>query len=147
MSATKLQTCELTCIICKVFEGFVRDKLYDHFVKNNLLSSEQFGFCKGRSCITQLLCTVNDWLSCFDENVPVDAAYLDFCKAFDSVLHERLLTKIYGYGVRGKVFDWIRNFLTDRSQFVKINNSSSENKTNKNKIHVYFILLHRSLSG
>ena len=47
----------LTSVICKVFEGFVRTALYKHLIDNGLLSSKQFGFCKGRSCLTQLLVT------------------------------------------------------------------------------------------
>ena len=45
---------------------------------------------------------------------------MDFRKAFDTVPHERLLNKLYGYGVRGDVLNWVRNFLSDRSQFVSI---------------------------
>ena len=77
----------LTSVVCKIFEGFVRDSLYNHFVENNLLSINQFGFCKGRSCVTQLLVTINEWFSSLDDNIPVDAIYLDFQKAFDSVPH------------------------------------------------------------
>ena len=60
-----------------------------------------------------------------DKNVPVDAVYLDFRKAFDTVPHERLLNKLHGYGVRGQFLDWIRDFLKDRSQYVTINDKSS----------------------
>ena len=115
----------LTCLLCKVLEGFVRTALYKHLVDNDLLSVDQFGFCKGRSCLTQLLVTLNEWMSCLDENVPVDAAYLDFKKAFDSVPHKRLMSKLRGYGVNGKLFSWIEDFLSDREQYVTINGVSS----------------------
>ena len=45
----------LTCILCKLMESIVRDKVIDHFVKNKLFTNEQFGFLKGRSTVTQLL--------------------------------------------------------------------------------------------
>jgi len=51
----------------------------------------------------------------------VDAANLDFKKAFDSVPHKRLLTKIKGYGIEGKTLKWVEEFLKDRKQFVCIN--------------------------
>ena len=51
--------------------------------------------------------------------------YLDFRKAFDTVPHERLLNKLHGYGVRGNVLNWVRDFLSDRSQFVSINDQMS----------------------
>ena len=60
-----------------------------------------------------------------DNKTPVDAVYLDFRKAFDTVPHERLLNKLHGYGVRGNVLNWVRDFLSDRSQFVSINDQMS----------------------
>ena len=116
----------LTSIICKVFETFVRDALCNHLSENNLLSDSQFGFTKGRFCVSQLLVTINEWFAFIDKKVPVDAAYLDFRKAFDSVPHKRLLSKLSGYGVTGRVHDWIRDFLSNRSQYVSINDSKSK---------------------
>ena len=116
----------LTSIICKVFESFIRDALCEHLTQNNLLSADQFGFCSGRSCVSQLLVTIDEWFTSIDKNVPVDAAYLDFRKAFDSVPHKRLISKLYGYGVRGSVLAWVTDFLTNRSQYVNVNNSCSD---------------------
>ena len=115
----------LTPIICKIFEKFIKDSIFKHLTVNNLLSDDQYGFCGGPSCTTQLLNTINDWFSYLDKNIPVDAVYLDFRKAFDTVPHERLLNKLHGYGVRGQLLDWIRDFLKDRSQYVTINDKSS----------------------
>ena len=70
--------------------------------------------------------TLDEWMSCLDENVPVDAAYLDFKKAFDSVPHKRLICKLKGYGIDGKLLSWIENFLSDRTQYVTINGISSD---------------------
>ena len=116
----------LTSILCKLFETFVRDALYNHLIENSLLSDVQYGFCKKRSTVSQLLVTVNEWLSYIDKKVPVDAAYLDFRKAFDSVPHQRLLSKLHGYGIRGNTYDWISSFLSDRHQYVNINNNLSK---------------------
>ena len=115
----------LTSILCKVFEGFVRDALYKHLIKNNLLSAKQFGFCQGRSCVTQLLTTINKWMKCIDDNKPVDAIYLDFAKAFDTVPHKRLIKKLEGYGVHDNVLKWIEDFLSDRTQYVSVNGERS----------------------
>ena len=117
----------LTSIVCKVFESFIRKSLFDHFVKNDLLSEEQYGFCGGRSCTTQLLNTLYDWFTYLDENIPVDVVYLDFRKAFDTVPHERLMSKLFGYGVKGKIYNWIKDFLKDRTQYVNINENKSDN--------------------
>ena len=37
--------------------------------------------------------------------------YLDFYKAFDKVPHRRLLIKLQGYGIKGKLFEWIKDFI------------------------------------
>ena len=50
---------------------------------------------------------------------------MDFRKAFDTVPHQRLINKLKGYKINGPILNWITSFLTDRTQFVKINNSSS----------------------
>ena len=115
----------LTSIVCKLFEKFVRDALDKHLTSNNLLSPDQFGFCKGRSCTSQLLVTLQEWMSSLDSKVPVDAIYLDFRKAFDTVPHKRLINKLYGYGVRGHLLQWIKEFLTDRQQYVSVNGHCS----------------------
>jgi len=117
----------LTSVVCKVFEGFVRDALNKHLLVNDLLSSSQFGFTSGRSCITQLLTTVNDWMIDIEDGKPVDAIYLDLRKAFDTVPHKRLINKLKGYGITGSLLNWVKDFLSNRSQFVKINNASSSN--------------------
>jgi len=49
-----------TCILCRVMESIVRDKVMDHFVKNKLFTNKQFGFLKGRSTVTQLLQILDD---------------------------------------------------------------------------------------
>lgn len=83
----------LTSIICKVLETFIRN-IYNHLTANNLLSPQQYGFCEGRSTVTQLLATINDWMTSLDAKTPVDAVYLDFSKAFDSVPHSYYISSV-----------------------------------------------------
>ena len=116
----------LTSIICKIFEGYVRDALFKHLLNNDLLSNHQFGFCPGRSCSLQLLVTLQQWFQFLDNNISMDAVYMDFRKAFDSVPHERLITKLHGYGIRGEMLNWVRDFLSDREQYVCINDEKSD---------------------
>lgn len=56
-----------------------------------------------------------------DNNRPVDAIYLVLRKAFDTVPHKHLINKQKGYGVSGKLLDWVSDFLTDRTQYVNVN--------------------------
>ena len=61
-----------------------------------------------------------------EEGEPVDVAYLDFRRAFDSVPHLRLLQKLHDMGVRGLLLEWLRLFLTGRKQRVVVNGSVSD---------------------
>ena len=74
-----------------------------HLDEGQLLFKHQHGFRPGRSCNSQLLETINNWTMSIERRTPVDAIYLDFKKAFDSVPHQRLLRNVEGYGIRGKL--------------------------------------------
>ena len=108
----------LTSVVCKIMQQIICDKIIDHLVNNDLLSSCQHGFIKGRSCITQLLATLDRWTEVMDGGGDVDAVY--FSKCFDSVHHERLLMKIGKYGIQGKLWDWVVDFFRGRYQQVSI---------------------------
>ena len=56
----------------------------------------------------------------------MDAVYLDFAKAFDSVPHERLLHKVKSLGIEGNILQWISDFLVGRRQHVSINGTISD---------------------
>ena len=92
----------------------------DHMIKNGFLSEFQHGFVHGRSCTTQLLKVIDKWTEILDQGGSVDAVYLDFAKAFDTVPHQRLLTKLEGYGVGGRMLQWIQQFLMGRRQRVVV---------------------------
>ena len=115
----------LTSVPSKVLESLIRDQIMDHLTSTGQLSPHQHGFRARRSCVTQLLEVMEDWTKAIEDGDPVDALYLDFRKAFDSVPHERLLKKVSACGISGEVLNWIRAFLTERQQRVVVNGSSS----------------------
>ena len=47
------------------------------------------------------------WSETLGMGVPLDAVYFDFAKAFNTVPHHSLLTKLGGYGIRGKMLEWM----------------------------------------
>ena len=102
-------------------ESVIRDYIMSYFNVHNLFSNFQYGFIKGRSTVLQLLKVFDAWTSSLDEGCQVDVIDTDFEKAFDKVPHQRLLCKLYGYGVNHKVINWIRSFLCFRQQAVRIN--------------------------
>jgi len=110
----------LTSIPCKMLEHIVRDTIMKHLDLHGLLADCQHGFIKGRSCVTQLLDVLDHWTEALDNDDSMDCIYLDFAKAFDSVPHQRLLRKVYGYGIRGKLITWVKSFLIVIRQRVSI---------------------------
>ena len=115
----------LTSITCKILERIICKRLIEHFNENNILCDNQHGFREKRSCETQLIEAINDWSYNMESGSSVHIAFLDFAKAFDSVPHDLLRTKLEMYGVRSQNLEWIMNFLQNRYQRVVINGECS----------------------
>ena len=115
----------LTSIPCKIMESLIVDNIIDHLALNHLKNTNQHGFTKGRSTVTNLICALNIWTEALSHNIPVDIIYLDFEKAFDKVPHQRLLNQLSSYGIQGNLHGWISSFLHNRTQAVKVNNAVS----------------------
>ena len=116
----------LTSQVAKLLECIIYHHLLDLATKNKTISCHQHGFQNQCSCITQLLECLCDWTQEYDEGSQTDIIYLDFAKAFDTVPHKRLITKLKSYGIRGKVLSWIEAFLNNRRQRVVLRNGSSK---------------------
>ena len=115
----------LTCILCRVMESFIKEAIMSHLMANNLLSSQQHGFISGRSTVTQLLNYLEYCAKKAGNGEVVDVVYLDFQKAFDTVPHARLITKLSSYGIDGEILTWITEYLKERTQIVQVNGESS----------------------
>ena len=85
----------------------------------------QFGFMSNRSTIQQLLIFLHD---IFCSKYQTDTIYLDISKAFDSVSHFHLLDKLTSnsFNISGRLWLWFRAYLTNRFQFVSVNNQFSQ---------------------
>ncbi len=115
----------LTSILCKLLESIVKDHIINHLKANNLLYPHQHAFIGKRSATTQILEALDVWTNLLEKGDSVDAIYLDFAKAFDTVPHLRLLEKCKALGIDGLVLQWLRAFLEDRKQRVLVNGSPS----------------------
>jgi hypothetical protein len=116
----------LTSIIGKLLETIITNYIVDFLETNELIVNSQHGFRRNRSCVTNLLDFFNYMFEKYDENKSIDIIYLDFKKAFDKVPHQRLLLKLYAIGIRGKVYNWILNWLTNRQQRVVLHGICSD---------------------
>ena len=124
--ASNYRPVSLICISCKMFEHIIVSNIMRHLDTNNILTDCQHGFRPRRSCETQLITLVDELVKSLNKGKQHDLAILDFSKAFDRVPHERLLRKLDHHGIRGKTLDWIRAFLTDRTQKVAVEGVASE---------------------
>ena len=93
----------LTCISCKVLEHCIVSSTMNHLETNNILSPQQHGFRRQRSCETQLLKLIDELMEYMESGKQTDLLIMDFAKAFDRVNHSLLLHKLYHYGVQGSV--------------------------------------------
>ena len=100
----------LTSVICKLFESFIKESIIEHMTENSLLADEQHGFVPYRNCMTNLLTSIEDWSTAIEEGKMFDLIYTDFSKAFDSVPHVRLMSKLNALGIGGDILGWIEVF-------------------------------------
>jgi hypothetical protein len=109
----------------KILEKVVHNRLTSFLNFNNLLSKSQYGFRKEHSTIHPLTKFLNFITNAFNDREHCIAIFCDLRKAFDTVDHSILLTKLYNIGVQGQELKWFENYLAGRNQFVVINGKSS----------------------
>lgn len=124
--ASNYRPVSLTSVICKLMERLVRDHIIEHFQKNKFFTEKQYGFITGRSTSIQLIRVLEEWTEAVDKGQGVDCVYMDFQKAFDTVPHKRLLSKLEAYNLGEEMISWIRDYLSGRKQQVSINGANSK---------------------
>jgi sarcosine oxidase/L-pipecolate oxidase len=115
----------LLCIIFKVMETIINDFLRKHLFNMKLLSSRQYGFQAGKSTMDLLAHATQNWTEALHRGHEVKVIALDISRAFDRVWHKGLLSKLMSFGVCGRLYRWIRDFLTCRQQRVVLSGQTS----------------------
>jgi len=107
-------------LITKIFEKCFATRLLNFLKENDLLSCAQFGFLPGKSTTDAIFSFINDIMTDLDSGRKSVGIFFDFSKAFDTVDHRLLLSKLHSYGVRGKPKEWLTSYLTHRTQIVSL---------------------------
>lgn len=114
----------LTSIIMKIYEKVIRDELLSRC--EHLIDPRQHGFMNRKSCTTQLVNFCDSLALSLNDNVRTDIIYFDFQKAFDSVNHDIILSKLKEqYNIDGSLLRFFKCYLENRYQRVVIGNKMS----------------------
>ena len=115
-------------VVAKVFERIVYNQFYEYLTENNLISSSQSGFRSFHSTATALLEATDSWAFNIDKGNVNAVVFLDLKKAFDTVDHTILLSKLKAFGVTGVTYNWFNSYLDDRKQKCFVNGCLSDSK-------------------
>ena len=116
-------------VVAKVFERIIFDQIYAFLTDSNLLCNSQSGFRCLHSTVTALLESTNSWAYNIDQGRVNAVVFLDLRKAFDTVDHRILLSKLNAYGFGSAVGSWFKSYLSNRSQKCYVNGHLSNNRT------------------
>ena len=117
--------------VSKVFEKIIHKQLFDYFTNNNLFYGNQYGFRSQHSTEMAALELVDRITSAMDKKQACLSIFLDLSKAFDTLDHQILLSKLKYYGVRGPALKLFETYLSDRNQVVQYDNAISDKLTIK----------------
>ena len=115
-------------LLSKLIEKIIHKRIYTYLDDYNLLDHRQGGFRPKYSTAKTCSHFVNDLYTAMNNNKFTIAVFIDAMKAFDTVNHSILLKKMYKLGIKGKILDWVKNYLTDRYQRTIANNTISKEK-------------------
>ena len=110
----------LLSLFSKVLERIIHDRVTAHLECTYPPMQNQWGFLPGRSTTSAILSATHDWFTLLEEGKEISAVFFDLTKAFNSVPHRQLNAKL------AYLIDWIKNYLTHRTQSVVLNGVSSQ---------------------
>ena len=109
----------------KILEKLVQKRILSHLNKHSILHEHQYGFRENHSTDMALLQLVEKIYTAINNNKYALGIFLDLSKAFDSVDHTILLSKLHRYGFHDISYIWLVNYVSNREQFVYVNGCTS----------------------
>ena len=124
-SPSNFRPISLLSITSKLLEKVIHSRVMSYLEESSPIATNQWGFLPGRSTTHALLSAVHHWMSEMEDGNEVGAVFFDLTKAFDSVPHRQLLTKLETVGLDEHLILWITDYLTNRCQSVVLNGETS----------------------
>ena len=112
--------------IAKLLEKIIYSRIVCFLNKHKVLMHNQFGFRRNKGTREALAFVAKKIYNNLDSGTPTIATFLDLVKAFDTVNHKILLSKLEKYGIRGIALNLLKNYLSERAQVVRIKNFTSQ---------------------
>ena len=102
--ASNYRSISLTSVSSKVMEHLLHSQIMNHLEAHGILTDQQHGFRKKRSCESQLILTVQYLAVKLRDGEKIDAVLLDVSRAFNKEPHNFLASNLYHYEIRGYLF-------------------------------------------
>ena len=122
----------LTSSLCKTMERMVTNRFQWFLERRELITKNQAGFRKNRSTVDQIIRMQDKISKSLKGKEHVLGVFIDFEKAYDMIHVPTLMRKIRDLGVIGKMYYWVKDFLTDRTFQVKVGATLSQKHTLEN---------------
>ena len=125
-SFTNYRPISLIPVFSKIIERLIYNKIFDFLVRSETLFKSQYGLRRGHNTTQATLDFLKTVETAFEKDEYAIGIFCDLSKAFDTLDHGILLTKLNHYGIRGNLLAWLTSYVSNRKQFVDVGGVKSE---------------------
>ena len=115
-------------IFSKILEKIANNQILNYIENQGLLNACQFGFRRGKGTSQALAVFIENAFTAFNDGKCIIGVFIDFSKAFDTIDHEILLEKLKLFNFNKSAINWIKSFLSSRTQQTQIESVLSQPK-------------------